>query len=75
MSDNVLAAKAKGLYQILCQDNWGKNTDAILVATVSPACLPPLRDVRHHRQLEGVDVWPVCSPFADAGLYVKRGRS
>ncbi|MBU0943755.1 MAG: YeeE/YedE family protein [Proteobacteria bacterium] len=35
MSDNVFAAKAKGLYQILCQDNWGKNTVAILVALLS----------------------------------------
>ncbi|MBU0960951.1 MAG: YeeE/YedE family protein [Proteobacteria bacterium] len=35
MSDNVLASKAKGLYQILCQDNWGKNTVAILVALLS----------------------------------------
>jgi len=35
MSENVLAAKTKELYKTLCQDNWGKNTVAILVALLS----------------------------------------
>ena len=35
MSENVLAAKTKELYKTLCQDNWGKNTAAILIAILS----------------------------------------
>lgn len=35
MAENLMVAKAKGLYKKLCQDNWEANTVGILVALLS----------------------------------------